>query len=41
MRELQRGRDDMSDFWYFVPRKKKKDSEPLSSQLELNSATEE
>ena len=41
MRELQRGRDDVSDFWYFVPRKKKKDSEPLSSQLELNSATEE
>ncbi len=41
MRELQRGRDDVSDFWYFVPRKKKKDGEPLSSQLELNSAKEE
>ena len=41
MRELQRGRDDVSDFGYLVPGKKKKDSEPLSSRLELNSATEE
>lgn len=35
-RELQRGDDDLSEFWYFVPRKKKKDVEPLGSNAETD-----